>query len=57
MVPVLVATASQISGELDLDWRFLLLDTAEVALSAVAADALVTWRRRRAPRRRAWRSA
>jgi hypothetical protein len=46
MTMVLAFAASRISGELDLDWRFLLLDAAEVLLAASAALALTLLARR-----------
>jgi hypothetical protein len=46
IAPFVALTASKISGELELDWRFVVLDLAEVALAAVAATAVVAWQRR-----------
>jgi len=46
MTIVLAFVASRISGELDLDWRFFLLDAAEVFVAAAAAVALARLPRR-----------
>jgi len=47
VVPVFGATASWISGELAVSWIYVLIDIAEVAVTALMTLVLVVaWRRR-----------
>jgi hypothetical protein len=46
LTPLLAWTAAKISGEFEIDWRYLLFDAAEVGLVAIAVVAVIGWRRR-----------